>query len=93
VEQPEQLTHLERLAVELIRRKFHAEVITRDRRPCLLVANPDLKDLTELVFCQPADDGTWCFWWSWQHPIGPVDDLDTATRRIMTVLRSVEGES
>lgn len=93
MEQSEQLTHLERLAVELTKREFHAEVITRDRRPYLRVTNPDLRDLTERVVCRPADDGTWCFWWSWQHLIGSVDDLDTTARRIMTVLRSVEGQS
>jgi hypothetical protein len=39
----------------------------------------------------PAGDGTWCFWWSWGHPIGTVDDIGMAARRIMTVLRSVDA--
>ncbi len=87
------LSHLQRLADELTRQNFQAEVITRDSRPYVRVTNPESSELTERVLCQRADDGTWCFWWSWQHPVGSVDDVDTAARRIMMVLRSVEGQA
>ena len=87
----EQLSHLRRLAAELARHEFRAEVVTGGRRPYLQVANPDVRELSERVVCQPASDGTWCFLWSWRHLIGTVDDIGMAARRIMTVLRSVDG--
>ncbi len=43
--------------------------------------------------CRPAEDGSWCFWWPWQQPIGSTDDLAVVASKIMTVLRSVEGTS
>jgi hypothetical protein len=88
----EQLDHLHRLAGELARQNFQAEVTARDKRPYMRVTNPECSELTERVLCQSVDDGTLCFWWSWQHPIGSVDDVGMAARRIMTVLRSVEKE-
>ncbi len=56
-----------------------------------MVENPDHRDLNERVFCRPADDGTWCFWWPWRQPIGSVDDLEVVAGKIMAVLRTVEG--
>ncbi len=89
--QDEQLAHLQRLAEELRRHEFRAEVVTNGVRSHLKVTNPDTSDLRERVICQPADDGTWCFWWPWQQPVGSVDDLETVSAKIMTVLRSVDG--
>jgi hypothetical protein len=56
-----------------------------------MVENPNHRELNERVFCRPADDGTWCFWWPWRQPIGSVDDLETVVGKIMAVLRTVEG--
>ncbi len=86
----QELAHLGRLADELAKQGFQAEVVAEGRRPYARVTNPEHSDLTERVLCQLAE-GTWCFWWSWQHPIGPVDDVALAARRVMTALRSVEG--
>jgi hypothetical protein len=44
------------------------------------------------VLCQPADDGSWSFWWPWNQPIGSVDDLELVVNRIALVLRSLEAE-
>jgi hypothetical protein len=45
------------------------------------------------VLCRPAEDGSWCFWWPWQQPIGSVDDIEAVSSKIIGVLRSVEGAS
>ena len=84
-------TYLERLADELTRREFTAELITRKSRPHLMVANRDNPGLSERVLCYSAEDGSWQFWWPWRQPIGSVDDLETVTGKITVVLRSVEG--
>lgn len=84
---------LERLAGELTKRDFSASVAASSDQPHLQVANPDSPTLNERVYCQTASDGSWCFWWPWRQPIGPVDDTETAAGKIMTVLRSVQGAS
>jgi hypothetical protein len=89
----EQLTHLRRLAGELSRRRFASRHDNAAGEPSLKIANPDSPELTERVLCRPAEDGSWCFWWSWQQPIGSADDLAVVASKIMTVLRSVEGTS
>jgi hypothetical protein len=88
----QQLTHLQRLADELISRGFTAELLSAVQ-PCVKVINPDNNALTERVLCSPAADGSWCFWWSWQQPIGSAEDLAAVAGKIMIVLRSVEGVS
>lgn len=91
MEQHEQIqTHLKRLAEALARREFAAELAGAGR-PCLKVANPDSPRLSERVLCHQAADGSWCYWWPWQQPIGAVDDLETVVGKITAVLRSVEG--
>lgn len=89
----EQLAHLERLATELRRRGFASRLLDAVRPPCIKVANPDSPELSERILCAPAEDGSWCFWWPWRQPIGSADDLTDVSRKIMTVLRSVEGAS
>jgi hypothetical protein len=89
----EQLAHLQRLAGELARQAFRAELNTTGTGPYLQVTNPGLTDLSERVVCRRGEDGAWCFAWAWQQPIGGVDDVSMVARRIMTVLRSVEGNS
>jgi hypothetical protein len=89
----EQLTHLRCLAVELERRGFASRLLDAAGVPCIKVANPDSPELNERVLCSPAADGSWCFWWPWRQPIGSADDLPAVSRKIMTVLRSVQGAS
>jgi hypothetical protein len=84
---------LERLAAELTRRQFRAQLTGRTGELRLYVANPDHPELNEHIHCRRADDDTRCFWWPWQQPIGSVDDLAAVADKIMTVLRSVEGAS
>lgn len=83
--------YLERLAGELSRREFTAELVTRKSPPHLMVANRDNPGLSERVLCYSAEDGSWQFWWPWRQPIGSVDDLETVTGKITVVLRSVKG--
>ncbi len=87
----EQLNHLNRLADELTRDEYAAHLISSETRPHLRVASHEVAQLSECVFCARAADGSWCFWWPWRQPIGSVDDLRLVARKIMTVLRPVEG--
>jgi hypothetical protein len=89
----EQLAHLRGLAEELRNRGFATRLADSASRPSVKVANPDSPELTECVLCRPAEDGSWCFWWPWQQPIGSVDDLAAVSLKITTVLRSVQGTS
>lgn len=87
----EQLAHLQRLADELTTQGFASRMLDADRQPSIKVANRDSPELTERVLCRPAEDGSWCFWWPWQQPIGSADDLAAVASKITTVLRTVPG--
>jgi hypothetical protein len=89
----QQLVHLRSLAEELRTRGFVTELLENTSRPSVRVANPDSPDLTERILCGPGRDGSWCFWWPWQQPIGSADDLANIAEKITTVLRSVQGTS
>lgn len=89
----DEIAHLERLQVELIRHGLDAHFVTRHNRSHLRVANRAIPELNERVLCWPAEDQGFCFWWPWKQPIGSVDDLDTVISKITAVLRSVEGQS
>jgi hypothetical protein len=90
----EEVAHLERLQVELTRNGLNAQLISkRNRRPYLKVANQDIPNLNERVFCWSAGELTFCFWWPWSQPIGSVDDLGTVVGKVAAVLRSVEERS
>jgi hypothetical protein len=89
-EYQQQLAYLQILAEELRNRGF-ASSLVKARQPAIKVANPDTPELSERVLCRPAQDGSWCFWWPWQQPIGSADDLPAVCQKITTVLRSVEG--
>ena len=90
-DQEEQLAHLERLADELKRQGFRAELNRKVAAPCLRVVNAESPALNERVLCHQADDGSWIFWWPWKQPIGSVEDLAIVVDKIAAVLRSVEG--
>lgn len=91
MEQHEQIQeYLRRLAAELTKREFTAELVG-SKRIHLKVANPDTPQLNERVLCDQAGDGSWCYWWPWRQPIGSVDDLEAVVGKITAVLRSVEG--
>jgi hypothetical protein len=89
----QQLVHLRSLAGELRTRGFVTELLENTSQPSVRVANPDSPDLTERILCGPVGDGSWCFWWPWQQPIGSADDLANVAEKITTVLRSVQGTS
>jgi len=89
----QQLAHLRRLSDELSSRDFASSLVGTARQPCIKVANPATPELNERVLCRPAEDGSWCFWWPWQQPIGSVDDIEAVSSKIIGVLRSVEGAS
>lgn len=88
----EQVTHLERLRAELNQHGLDAQLVIKGARSYLQVANGDTPALSERVFCRAAEGHSLCFWWSWQQPIGSVDDLEAVVSKIVTVLRSVEGQ-
>jgi hypothetical protein len=92
-EDSEEVTHLRRLAAELVHRHLSARVVTSGRQPYVQVANPDAPELNERVLCRRAEDHGLCFWWPWRQPIGPVGDQETVISKIAVVLRSVEGQS
>jgi hypothetical protein len=87
----EQVSHLNRLAGELTNSQFVVSLASSASRPCLRVANHEVPQLSERVFCSQAADGSWCFWWPWAQPIGSVDDLQAVAGKVMTVLRPVVG--
>lgn len=87
----DQHEYLRRLADELGKWQFTARLEGGGSGQYLMVENPNHRELNERVFCRPADDGTWCFWWPWRQPIGSVDDLEAVVGKIMAVLRTVEG--
>lgn len=91
-ERKQRLAHLERLAEVLTDRGFLTELAGKISKPYLTVANADTPSLNERVQCQPADDGSWSYWWPWKQPIGTVDDLDAVVEKIAAVLRSVEAD-
>jgi hypothetical protein len=84
--------YLERLADELSRREFTAQLVTRKTGLLLIVANTDNPGLSERVLCYSTPEGSWQFWWPWRQPIGAVDDLEAVAGKITVVLRSVEGQ-
>jgi len=89
----EQLAHLQRLAAELSGQGFTTQLLSTGGQPSVQATNPGNSALTERVLCRTAADGSWCFWWPWQQPIGSAEDLAAVTEKIVTVLRSVEGAS
>ncbi|HUY46323.1 MAG TPA: hypothetical protein VMV92_11430 [Streptosporangiaceae bacterium] len=88
----EQVAHLQRLAGELGKRGFTAQLGGGTRHASLRAANPATPQLTERVLCETADDGSWCYWWPWRQPIGSVDDVGLVADKITAVLRSVGGQ-
>jgi hypothetical protein len=88
-----QLAHLQCLADDLTSRNFTAWVHDAATRPYLRAASPGTPELTERVFCRPAADGSWCFWWPWKQPIGSAEDVASVSGKIMTVLSSIEEAS
>jgi hypothetical protein len=89
----ELLTRLQQLADELSGQGFTVRLLDDASRPYVQVTNPDISELTERVLVRRGEDGSWCFWWPWQVPIGSADDLAAVAGKIVTALRSVEGAS
>lgn len=88
----DEVTYLERLQAELIRRGLNARLVTKRNQSYLKVANQTMPELNERVFCCPADDQISRFWWPWKQPIGSAEDLDAVASKIVAVLRSVEEQ-
>jgi len=88
-----QLVHLRTLAQELRTRGFVTELLDNTSQASIKVANPDSTELTQRILCGPSGDGSWCFWWPWQQPIGSADDLADVALKIATVLRPVQSTS
>ena len=90
---PTKLSYLEHLREALSDQGFAVQLVSINTKPYLKVANAETPKLNERVYCEQAEDGSWCFWWPWKQPIGAVDDLESVTGKVAAVLRSVEGES
>lgn len=82
--------YLGRLKGELRKRGVKCELITTGCAPRLRL---DIEWLARLsgfedsafedhVLAAPDGEGQWRFWWPWIEPIGPVDDLASATDHI-----------
>jgi hypothetical protein len=79
-------TSLSELAAELELRGWQASFRGDGLR--LLVVNPAVGELRDLIGCRETADGGWEFCWSWGDPIVPADQLVEAANRIQLVLRS-----
>jgi hypothetical protein len=92
-EDSEEVTHLRRLAAELVHRNLSARVVTSGRQSYVQVANPDTPELNERVLCGRTEADGLFFWWPWRQPIGLVSDQESVISKIAVVLRPVEGQS
>jgi hypothetical protein len=80
--------YLAELAAELDRRGWR----TRARDGAVLVVNPEVAELQELIGCRQDTNG-WEFCWSWGEPLGPVTQIAEAADHIQRVLRTKEPVS
>jgi hypothetical protein len=80
-------THLEQLGTSLQVRGWKVSLTTTGDGPRLKVTNPAAPEMHETILCRRAG-GDWMFFWPWAEPIGPVEQLDAAGRRIRHVLRT-----
>jgi hypothetical protein len=82
----ETVTQLEALARELAERDFEARVTSDGETPNLSVFNPTVPSSRETIAIAQADDGVWCFCWSWGARIARITDVGTAAFKIAYVL-------
>ncbi len=79
---------LDALAAELAARGWTSRLDTPPgRTPSLYARNPEpgAAMLSEHVYAQPREDGTWWYWWPWAEPIAPTPAA--AATVIVRVLR------
>ena len=77
---PAVTNRLTALADELTAAGWPARLLTRPGRvPCLHVSNPAARALSEDVYAQPDENGTWQYWWPWAQPIA-LSTADAAQR-------------
>jgi hypothetical protein len=82
--QTDDISDLDRLAVELAARGFRAVVqAPAGQLPCLAVTNPEVGVLTEKVYVQGSS-----YWWSWAEPIAGREDVAGAADALVRVLRT-----
>jgi len=88
-EPAEMIAHLDALATELKRLGWPSRIdAPRGRRPSLYACNPEpgAAMLSEHVYAQRHDDGSWRYWWPWAEPIAA--DSAQAAAVIVRVLRT-----
>ncbi len=54
--------------------------------PRLTVTNPQVAQLSEVIYAAIGRDNDPCFWWSWQEPIDAIANTEAAAARIARVL-------
>lgn len=86
------VTQLEALARELAERDFEACVTSDGGTSNLSVFNPAMPSSRETIAIAQADDGGWCFWWSWGARIARITDVGTAAFKIAYVLTTPAGD-
>jgi hypothetical protein len=84
----EEVAELERLAAEMVRIGYHADIRAHaDRLPYLAVTNPRARVLSEKVYVQGGS-----YWWSWAEVIARTEDVTQAAATLANVLRAVNEE-
>jgi hypothetical protein len=78
------VTPLERLRDELIRREWKAELRQTARGTVLRVRHPSQPSMNDEIVC----DGE-AFRWAWGQGIGPVAEVGGVADRIQYVLREI----
>jgi hypothetical protein len=54
--------------------------------PRITVTNPQVAQLSEVIYAANGRDSGPCFWWSWREPIDTVTNTEAAAARIARVL-------
>jgi hypothetical protein len=74
------------LAVGLQELGLRVKVVSGRLPPRLTVTNPQVGQLSEVIYAANGRDSGPCFWWSWREPIDAITNTDAVAARIARVL-------
>lgn len=74
------------LAADLERLGLRARTLPGRQPPCLRVTNPQVAQLSEVIYAAKSRDGGTWFWWSWGERIDDITNAQAVASRIARVL-------